>query len=136
MQNNIFLISSNISRTIIRSYARRRLRNPGLQKRLDILEEKDESNLASIDFEDLETDFMNMGDVHREHEKELKEFREKEKYWIVRQKYFKENKINFLSWNDKEQIRFLNQSNPNEWTIEKLADGFPALPDTIKVKPH
>ncbi|GLV31116.1 Prophenoloxidase 2 [Carabus blaptoides fortunei] len=136
MHNNICRITTTVSHNVIRSFARKaayrkRTANPGIDKRIRILEEKDEISLQNIDVEELESDFMKLGDVHRQHEKELKYSKEKEKYWIVRQKYFKENKVNFLTWNDKEQIRYLHETNPSEWTIYRLSEGFPALPETI-----
>lgn len=138
MQNNIFRITTTVSQNVIRSYARKAMyrkktANPGIDKRIRILEEKDEANLEEIDVEELESDFMKLGDVHRQHEKEVKYSKEKEKYWIIRQKYFKENKVNFLTWSDKEQIRYLHETNPGEWTIHRLSEGFPALPETITV---
>lgn len=85
------------------------------------------------DFDDLESDFSNAHKSHRDHEKELKLMREREKYLIVREKYFKDKWPNFLTWQDKEQIRYLHQTDPEEWTIEKLSEGFPALPEVIQV---
>ncbi|KAK9744479.1 Neugrin [Popillia japonica] len=92
-----------------------------------------------MDLDSLESDFMQAGNVYNEHAEQVAKLKEQEKILIeqekiliVKQKYFKEKYPNFLTWNDKEQIRYLHKTNPDEWTIEKLSDGFPALPETIK----
>lgn len=124
-----------ILRNTIRLYARkRRVPNPGMQKRLNVLSEKQQDNdFDDEDFEELESDFMNVGEAQKEHEREVMHEYEKRQYMNVKRKYFKEDNVNFLSWNDKEQIRFLYNTNRKEWTIEKLSEGFPALPETISV---
>ncbi|XP_021936285.1 uncharacterized protein LOC110837925 isoform X2 [Zootermopsis nevadensis] len=46
---------------------------------------------------------------------------------IVGRKYFKPEKgINLLTWSEKEQIRYLHDSDQDTWTVEKLAESFPA----------
>ncbi|KAM8972292.1 neugrin [Pelodytes ibericus] len=37
-----------------------------------------------------------------------------------------------LSWNAMEQIRFLKQESPEEWTLPRLAEGFNVSPDVIR----
>lgn len=54
------------------------------------------------------------------------------KQQIVVQKYFKEKEPRFLTYAEKELIRKLHQSNPDEWTVEKLSNSFPALPEVIQ----
>jgi hypothetical protein len=52
--------------------------------------------------------------------------RSKLKRQIVRRKHFKRKKeISVLTWQAKEQIRFLNQEYPEEWTVDKLTESFP-----------
>ncbi|KAK4882735.1 hypothetical protein RN001_006054 [Aquatica leii] len=115
---------------IQRNFARRRLMlNPGIDKRKNLME-NDIIDLEEYDF-DLESDFMNVGTSYYDHIKEIQHQKEKEQHLIVKQKYFKEKSPNFLSWADKEQILYLNQTDPEEWTIEKLSEGFPALPEVI-----
>ncbi|KAF5270317.1 hypothetical protein FQR65_LT05505 [Abscondita terminalis] len=113
-----------------RNFARRRpVANPGIHHRKELVED------AAIDLEDydldLESDFANVGASYAEHIKEIRHEKDREQHLIVKQKYFKEKSPNFLSWADKEQIRYLHKSDPEEWTIEKLAEGFPALPHVI-----
>lgn len=58
----------------------------------------------------------------------------KRAFKAVERKHFKpEPEPNMLTWAEKEQIRFLHNDNPSEWTVERLAESFPALPFIIKV---
>lgn len=105
--------------------------DPGInlrKKALNLNEDIDE-----FEFDDLETDFMNVHKTHKDHVMQIKAGLEKEKLHIVKQKYFKEKQLNFLTWHDKEQIKYLYSTDPEEWTIEKLSEGFPALPEVVKV---
>ncbi|TNN82920.1 Neugrin [Liparis tanakae] len=36
-----------------------------------------------------------------------------------------------LTWDAMEQIRYLKQEQPDEWTVERLADGYSVTPDVI-----
>lgn len=119
----------NITR-LLRCYSITKL-DPGINLRKKVLELNEELN--DIEFDDLESDFMNVHKTHKDHVLEAEANFEKEKFHIVRQKYFKDKQLNFLTWHDKEQIKYLNSSDPEEWTIEKLSEGFPALPGVIKV---
>lgn len=112
-----------------RKYISKSKKDPGIYKQGKVLNEDPED----IDFNELESDFMNVHLSHKEHIEQMKQWREKEKYLIVKQKYFKENLPNFLTWHDKEQIRYLHNSDPEEWSIEKLSEGFPALPNVLEV---
>ena len=71
---------------------------------------------------------MNANEVHKEHEKEERNYKKQVQLWMTRNKYFKTQNINFLTWAEKEQIRNLNQQDAEEWNIEKLAECFPADP--------
>lgn len=107
--------------------------NPGTALRIGLFTNEQQSQLETLDVDELETDFMSLGMSHKEHIDEIEAIKEREKYMIVRQKYFKETTPNFLMWSDKEQIRYLYNTNPEEWTVDKLSEGFPALPETIQV---
>lgn len=52
---------------------------------------------------------------------------------IVKDKYFKENMPNLLTWSEKEQIRHLATTNPDEWTPERIAESFPVTAQVAKV---
>jgi len=105
-------------------------RDPGISKQKKIITET--QDVSENDFEEIESDFMNVHKTHREHVEQMKAWKEKEKLLIVKQKYFKEKYPNFLTWHDKEQIQYLYNHDPEEWSIEKLSEGFPALPDVIQ----
>lgn len=53
---------------------------------------------------------------------------------IVKDKYFKENMPNLLTWSEKEQIRHLAATEPDEWTPQKLAESFPVTEQIVKVR--
>lgn len=108
-----------------------RRENAGLDHRRQLLE-KDE-DIENVDFDELEADFMGLNMVHKEHMQEIETMKEQERYLIVKQKYFKESTPNFLTYNDKQQIRHLHSTDPEMWSIEKLCEGFPALPEIIRV---
>ncbi|XP_023019021.1 uncharacterized protein [Leptinotarsa decemlineata] len=106
--------------------------NPGIQRRRNILaHDLDAKEEEDLDFEGLESDFMSVHQTHRAHVEEMERMEEQKKYFIVRQKYFNEKKMNFLTWHDKEQMKYLYATDPEKWTIEKLSESFPALPDTV-----
>ncbi|CAL1533779.1 unnamed protein product [Lymnaea stagnalis] len=51
----------------------------------------------------------------------------------IERKYFKKPEVpNLLTWTAKEQIRFLHEKDPLEWTIEKLANSFPVNKECVK----
>lgn len=58
--------------------------------------------------------------------------KERLKQQIVVKKYFKERQPRFLTFAEKELIRKLHETKPEEWPVEKLSESFPALPETIR----
>ncbi|XP_031635660.1 putative neugrin-like protein DDB_G0288135 [Contarinia nasturtii] len=79
-----------------------------------------------------EADFTQLNRTHKEHEAEMEVQKEQTKYYTIKSKYFKsEKQPNFLTWAEKEQIRQLNQTAPEEWTPERLSESFPAVEDVI-----
>lgn len=80
----------------------------------------------------LEADFNKLSYSHRQHEEELRLRHEQKRLFVVKNKYFKTEKMpNLLTWSEKEQIRHLHKSRPDEWTIEKLTESFPATEEII-----
>ena len=69
----------------------------------------------------MEPNFMNLEDTHKQHEKEIRRMREKVQSIIVGKKYFKTKSPNFLTFNEKEQIRTLHEEDPDKWTVDKLS---------------
>lgn len=76
---------------------------------------------------------MNLDKVYQQHEKEMRESKDKVQRLIVRRKYFKTKSPNFLTYNEKEQIKTLHNEEPDKWTIEKLSESFPADPYAISL---
>ncbi|XP_066252533.1 putative neugrin-like protein DDB_G0288135 [Euwallacea similis] len=121
-----------VLRRLYSKHAGRYLRNdPGISRRKEMFETPIQTE-EDCDFEDLESDFMTVDKSYKEHLREARLLKEREKYLLVKQKYFKEKWPNFLTWQDKELIRYLHNKEPEEWTIEKLSEGFPALPEVIQ----
>lgn len=114
---------------------RRYSKDPGISKRRAALSNplELEQDFENLELDDLEADFMDVHKSYKEHRREMVLKKERLKYQIVKQKYFKEKFPNFLTWNDKEQIKFLHNKDPEEWTVEKLSESFPALPETVQV---
>ncbi|KAL1506191.1 hypothetical protein ABEB36_005597 [Hypothenemus hampei] len=80
-----------------------RKKDPGIYHRKSLfLDEKNEYDENDLD--NLESDFMTANKSYKEHFEELELKKEKIKYLIVKQKYFKEKYPNFLTWQDNEQI--------------------------------
>ncbi|XP_044005356.1 putative neugrin-like protein DDB_G0288135 isoform X2 [Aphidius gifuensis] len=50
---------------------------------------------------------------------------------MVKSKYFDKKEPSFLTWSEKEQIRCLHEQDEIEWSPDRLAECFPALPQTI-----
>lgn len=105
-------------------------RDPGINKRLKVFSaDFVESDPDSL--ENLESDFMNVADAHKEFDKEEQQFKRKVGSMIVGQKYFNDKGVNFLTFAEKEQIRMLNQKDPQKYTADELSNSFPADPFAI-----
>lgn len=114
---------------------RRRNPNPGVQNRMQGVGVESQELLDNdVDFDEMESDFFGAHRSYDDHVVEMEKMLEKDQHYLVKHKYFKQEKQpSFLTWNDVEQIRYLHQKNPEEWTIERLSDSFPALPGVIHV---
>lgn len=56
----------------------------------------------------------------------LRAQRKQLKMKIIERKYFKQpQEPNLLTWEAKEQMRYLNSEFPEEWTVDRLAESFP-----------
>lgn len=131
MIRTILKLAYNRQKLLARNYVRR-ARNPGIDRRLALL---DEDALHSNQREDVEqlddADFSQVHKSHKQYEREAQQYRERLQTWIVGNKYFKSKQLNFLTWSEKEQIRYLHNFDPEEWTIDKLMESFPADRYTI-----
>lgn len=104
----------------------------GIKKQFELLKDNDRYLDDPEGFGNYETDFTSLHKLHKHHESEMEANEERIKYLIVKNKYFKSNeKENFLTWAEKEQIRFLHKDDPELWTVEKLVESFPATDEII-----
>ncbi|TMW50146.1 hypothetical protein DOY81_004771 [Sarcophaga bullata] len=108
--------------------------NPGLGYQISAIE--DAADIIKSDpegFGDLESDLMEAHKSHRQHELEVKKQNDKIRQSIVERKYFRKEPLpNLLTYAEKEQIKYLHSGDKDEWTIEKLAESFPASVETIR----
>lgn len=112
------------------------LPNPGLQHRLEAFKEEGVTDITDENVEDYieesEPDMFKAGQEFDHYKKESEEERKALQAKIVKQKYFKENLPNLLTWSEKEQIRFLNLQDSVEWSPEKIAESFPVTAEIVK----
>lgn len=78
-------------------------------------------------------EYFQVNKSYKEHQNEMLKKKDMLKKQIVKQKYFKENTPNLLTWSEKEQIRYLHNKDPVGWTLEKLSDSFPMTVATAEV---
>ncbi|CAD0202245.1 unnamed protein product [Chrysodeixis includens] len=126
-------------KVIIRNLRNRRLEvksaNPGLGNQIKAYEKDglrvNEENVEEF-IESSESDFFNVGQAYDDHMNETLMGKYELRHRIVRDKYFKENMPNLLTWSEKEQIRHLASTEPDEWTPEKIAESFPVTAPVVK----
>ncbi|XP_043481953.1 uncharacterized protein LOC122511022 [Leptopilina heterotoma] len=115
---------------------KRRNANPGIENRLRELSECEDENfdLESLkdDIDYREPNFDQVGQSYKMHKREMEIRKLNIKTKMTINKFIKEAEPSFLTFAEKEQIKLLHRNNPDEWTIEKLSESFPALPSTIK----
>jgi hypothetical protein len=97
-----------------------------------MFEEKEARNIEDYDeIDDLEADFYNLNQTHKQYEAERARHKDMIVSKIIGQKYFSVKLPNFLTWSEKEQIRHLINDNSEEWDLQRLSDSFPASRETI-----
>ncbi|XP_055614310.1 uncharacterized protein LOC129760683 [Uranotaenia lowii] len=125
MLRTILKLAYDKQKCFTRAYVRR-ARNPGVERRMALLNDDQlETTVEELEQMD-EANFSELHKSHKEYEKEAQQYRERLQSWIVGNKYFKTKQLNFLTWSEKEQIRYLHNFDPEEWTIDKLVGSFPA----------
>ncbi|CAH2049266.1 unnamed protein product, partial [Iphiclides podalirius] len=82
--------------------------------------------------ESSDSNFFNVGGAYDEHLNETLMGKYDLQHKIVKQKYFKDNLPNLLTWSEKEQIRHLATAHPDEWTPERIAESFPVTAQVAK----
>lgn len=83
------------------------------------------------DLSKYEGDLSNASETFDDYRQETRTEREKLRRNIVRNKYFNEKKLSFLTWAEMQQIRSLTARDAEEWNEQKLAESFPADVVTI-----
>ncbi|XP_017052789.1 uncharacterized protein LOC108095959 [Drosophila ficusphila] len=108
--------------------------NPGLGYQMQQLQEHPaRTTEASEDYADLESDFMDVQKTHRQYEREQQQQRDRIRQFMIKHKYFRDAKLpNLLLHAEKEQIRLLHERDPEEWSVERLAESFPATPEIVQ----
>ncbi|XP_063368134.1 uncharacterized protein LOC134656504 [Cydia amplana] len=123
---------------IVRTLRNRRLEvpgpNPGLDRRVTALREEGVPITGNPEefLDQSESEFYNMDDTYNAHLTESLAGKHDLRHRIVKEKYFKENMPNLLTWSEKEQIRHLVNAQPNEWTPERIAESFPVTAAVVK----
>ncbi|CAH2087461.1 unnamed protein product [Euphydryas editha] len=109
--------------------------NPGIDNRIKAFRQDGikirEDNVEEV-IEDSESSFYNVDDAYDEHLNETLIGKHDLRRHIVKEKYFKEYMPNLLTWSEKEQIRYLASTQPQEWTPQKLAESFPVTENVVK----
>ncbi|XP_059352323.1 neugrin-like [Daphnia carinata] len=109
-------------------------RDPGIRRQAKMLEEFSDPNIVLREEElDGEVDVVKFDKVYDKYQQDKHDLKELNKLRIVKQKYFKDTpEEKTLTWSDKEHIRFLHNSDPQQWTIEMIAEHFRIEPHVAK----
>ncbi|XP_032781603.2 neugrin [Daphnia magna] len=109
-------------------------REPGIRRQAKVLEEFSDPNIFPREEElDGEVDVVKLDKVYDKYQQNKQDIKELTKLRIVKQKYFKDTtEEKTLTWSDKEHIRFLHNSDPQQWTIEMIAEHFRIEPHVAK----
>ncbi|GBP34428.1 Neugrin [Eumeta japonica] len=126
-QANTYLSVEDL-RLTVRNYRRVRYSpNPGLSHRVGVFKKEGVTLDGNVEeyVEESESDFLDLAEVHKEYESEERLQGKQLRRQIVKNKYFEESTPNLLTWSEKEQIRHLHNTEPTEWTPERIAESFP-----------
>lgn len=127
------LLRTQSSRTYVRG-ARRPSMFTGFTDKADPAPNKmpvDEIDFDAEDLSQYDTDLATSHKSHKQFEREQSQYQQNIRLWTVGQKYFRHKLPNFLTWAEKQQIRFLHNKDPVDWNCDRLAECFPATTDTI-----
>ncbi|ELU07824.1 hypothetical protein CAPTEDRAFT_193197 [Capitella teleta] len=82
--------------------------------------------------DELEGQMNEMGRTDRPTKQQIAARNTMVKRKIIQRKYFKEpQEMNLLTWDAKEQIRYLHAEFPDEWGVDQLAESFPVSPEGV-----
>ncbi|XP_023178798.2 neugrin [Drosophila hydei] len=105
--------------------------NPGMAYQLQDLQQQAAD--AREDYADNEADFMSAHKAHRQYEVQLQQQRDRVRQFMIKHKYFRDAKLpNFLLYAEKEQMRVLHERDADEWSVDRLAESFPATPGIVQ----
>uniref|UniRef100_A0A675B374 Uncharacterized protein n=2 Tax=Anopheles darlingi TaxID=43151 RepID=A0A675B374_ANODA len=130
MLQNMFRLAHSKHKLLCRYYVRK-ARNPGIDRRAALLQDDAHPEQELEQLEASEPTFNEMHKSYKQYQHEQAQYRDRLQTWIVGNKYFKTKQLNFLTWTEKEQIRYLHLHDTEEWTIDKLTESFPADRYTI-----
>ncbi|OWR52922.1 hypothetical protein KGM_202141 [Danaus plexippus plexippus] len=109
--------------------------NPGLENRLRVFRKEGigiNNENAEEFVEQSDSNFYDVGQAYNQHLNETLIGKHELRHQIVKEKYFKENMPNLLTWSEKEQIRHLASTQPDEWTPKRIAESFPITESVAK----
>ncbi|KAH8417419.1 hypothetical protein KR222_011587, partial [Zaprionus bogoriensis] len=127
---SLFIRSLHTAQWGLRARVPRRS-NPGMGYQLQTLQQQTAD--AEEDYADMESDFMSVHKTHRQLESEEQNRRDRVRQFMIKHKYFRDAKLpNLLLYAEKEQMRLLHERDSDEWSVERLAESFPATPDIVQ----
>uniref|UniRef100_A0A2M4AT37 Uncharacterized protein n=1 Tax=Anopheles triannulatus TaxID=58253 RepID=A0A2M4AT37_9DIPT len=130
MLQSMFRLAHSKHKLLCRYYVRK-ARNPGIDRRAALLQDDAHPERELEQLEASEPTFHEMHKSYKQYQHEQAQYRDRLQTWIVGNKYFKTKQLNFLTWTEKEQIRYLHLHDSEEWSIDKLTESFPADRYTI-----
>ncbi|XP_035780325.1 neugrin-like [Anopheles albimanus] len=130
MLQSMFRLAHSKHKLLCRYYVRK-ARNPGIDRRTALLQDDPHTEQELEQLESSEPTFNEIHKSYKQYQQEQAQYRDRLQTWIVGNKYFKTKQLNFLTWTEKEQIRFLHRHDSEEWSIDKLTESFPADRYTI-----
>ncbi|XP_050100445.1 uncharacterized protein LOC126581057 [Anopheles aquasalis] len=130
MLQSMFRLAHSKHKLLCRYYVRK-ARNPGIDRRAALLQDDPHTEQELEQLDASEPTFNEMHKSFKQYQHEQAQYRDRLQTWIVGNKYFKTKQLNFLTWTEKEQIRYLHLHDSEEWSIDKLTESFPADRYTI-----
>ncbi|XP_075144797.1 uncharacterized protein LOC142219913 [Haematobia irritans] len=131
----MFLFSRNfITSACTRTRRGGRKINPGLHYQISLQGNVEEEIKHSPEgFGDMESDMFEIHKTHKHFEQEMENQKDMIRKLVVKSKYFRNIQLpNFLTFAEKEQIKLLHGNDPEQWSVEVLAECFPANCEIIR----
>lgn len=113
-------------------FSRRNQRSLEMQEKNELRQQMIEDSEDAEDFHDWVEDRLHNPNFNQAILSEEEKLKQKTKFKVIERKYFKKSQeINLLTWDAKEQIRFLSNEYPDEWTVDRLSESFPVSRDGV-----